>query len=153
MFALVLVVTASQYNDLIISICSPHLLFFWGQISGLCVEQTSEKLELIYKCDPYFLYCSYFTVRLCSCGSKLVLYPLMFFFTCRKMMDSGQIDFYQHDTVCSNTCRSTKFDVLINSTRLPPGTLVQRSPSCLALDPLGGQVPPLTGRFLLATTL
>ncbi|XP_041799241.1 glucocorticoid modulatory element-binding protein 1-like [Chelmon rostratus] len=63
----------------------------------------------------------------------------------RKMMDSGQIDFYQHDTVCSNTCRSTKFDVLINSTRLPPGALVQPSPSCLALDPLGGQVPPLTG--------
>ncbi|XP_029359252.1 glucocorticoid modulatory element-binding protein 1-like isoform X2 [Echeneis naucrates] len=62
----------------------------------------------------------------------------------RKMMDSGQIDFYQHDTLCSNTCRSTKFDVLINSTRLPPGTSVQPSPSCLALDPLGGQVPPLT---------
>ncbi|KAM6967513.1 glucocorticoid modulatory element-binding protein 1-like [Aplochiton taeniatus] len=38
----------------------------------------------------------------------------------RKMMDSGQIDFYQHDTVCTNTCRSTKFDVLINSTRLLP---------------------------------
>lgn len=68
-------------------------------------------------------------------------------------MDSGQIDFYQHDTVCSNTCRSTKFDVLINSTRLPPGTLVQPSPSCLALDPLGGQVPPLTGRFQLAFTV
>ncbi|XP_028435397.1 glucocorticoid modulatory element-binding protein 1 isoform X1 [Perca flavescens] len=63
----------------------------------------------------------------------------------RKMMDSGQIDFYQHDTVCSNTCRSTKFDVLINSTRLPPGTSVQLSPSCLALDLVGGQVPPLTG--------
>ncbi|XP_038567708.1 glucocorticoid modulatory element-binding protein 1-like isoform X1 [Micropterus salmoides] len=66
----------------------------------------------------------------------------------RKMMDSGQIDFYQHETVCSNTCRSTKFDVLINSTRLPPGTLVQPSPSCLAFDPLGGQVPPLAGVVL-----
>ncbi|XP_075965757.1 glucocorticoid modulatory element-binding protein 1-like isoform X2 [Anarhichas minor] len=62
----------------------------------------------------------------------------------RKMMDSSQIDFYQHDTVCSNTCRSTKFDVLINSTRLPPGSSVQPSPSCLALDLVGGQVPPLT---------
>ncbi|CAB1452113.1 unnamed protein product [Pleuronectes platessa] len=61
----------------------------------------------------------------------------------RKMMDSGQIDFYQHASVCSNTCRSTKFDVLINSTRLPPGTLVQPSPS-LALNPPGGQGPPLT---------
>ncbi|XP_048882291.1 glucocorticoid modulatory element-binding protein 1 isoform X2 [Brienomyrus brachyistius] len=38
----------------------------------------------------------------------------------RKMMDSGQIDFYQHDTVCTNTCRSTKFDLLINNTRFPP---------------------------------
>lgn len=60
-------------------------------------------------------------------------------------MDSGQIDFYQHDTVCSNTCRSTKFDVLINSARFPAGTLVQPSLSCLALDHLGKQVPPLTG--------
>uniref|UniRef100_A0A8C9Z719 SAND domain-containing protein n=1 Tax=Sander lucioperca TaxID=283035 RepID=A0A8C9Z719_SANLU len=66
----------------------------------------------------------------------------------RKMMDSGQIDFYQHDTVCSNTCRSTKLDVLINSTRLPPGTSVQLSPSCLALDLVGGQVPPLTDGVL-----
>lgn len=66
----------------------------------------------------------------------------------RKMMDSGQIDFYQHDTVCSNTCRSTKFDVLINSARLPPGTSVQPGPSCLPLDPLGGQVPPLTGEVV-----
>ncbi|XP_062395745.1 glucocorticoid modulatory element-binding protein 1-like, partial [Sardina pilchardus] len=40
----------------------------------------------------------------------------------RKMMDSGQIDFYQHDTVCTNSCRSTKFDLLINSTRLPSMT-------------------------------
>ncbi|KAM7420504.1 hypothetical protein PAMA_014966 [Pampus argenteus] len=66
----------------------------------------------------------------------------------RKMMDSGQIDFYQHDTVCSNTCRSTKFDVLINITRPPPGTSVQPSPSFLALDPPGGQVLPLTGEVV-----
>ncbi|KAG2460929.1 glucocorticoid modulatory element-binding protein 1 [Polypterus senegalus] len=37
----------------------------------------------------------------------------------RKMMDSGQIDFYQHNQVCTNTCRSTKFDLLINNTRFP----------------------------------
>ncbi|CAG00054.1 unnamed protein product, partial [Tetraodon nigroviridis] len=37
----------------------------------------------------------------------------------RKMMDSGQIDFYQHNTVCSNTCRSTKFDVLFGNSRVP----------------------------------
>ncbi|XP_030639056.1 glucocorticoid modulatory element-binding protein 1-like [Chanos chanos] len=41
----------------------------------------------------------------------------------RKMMDSGQIDFYQHDVVCTNSCRSTKFDLLINNTRYPPNAL------------------------------
>ncbi|KAM9806382.1 glucocorticoid modulatory element-binding protein 1-like isoform 4-T6 [Syngnathus typhle] len=66
----------------------------------------------------------------------------------RKMMDSGQIDFYQHDTVCSNTCRSTKFDMLINSSQLPLGTSVQPNPSSLAMESLGGQVPPLTGESL-----
>lgn len=35
-------------------------------------------------------------------------------------MDSGQLDFYQHTTLCSNTCRSTKFDLLINNTLFPP---------------------------------
>ncbi|XP_051991301.1 glucocorticoid modulatory element-binding protein 1 isoform X2 [Xyrauchen texanus] len=38
----------------------------------------------------------------------------------RKMMDSCQLDFYQHSTLCTNTCRSTKFDLLINNTRFPP---------------------------------
>uniref|UniRef100_H3CDV9 Glucocorticoid modulatory element binding protein 1 n=1 Tax=Tetraodon nigroviridis TaxID=99883 RepID=H3CDV9_TETNG len=37
----------------------------------------------------------------------------------RKMMDSGQLDFY-HSSLCTNTCRSTKFDLLINNTRFPP---------------------------------
>ncbi|XP_029938029.1 glucocorticoid modulatory element-binding protein 1 isoform X2 [Salarias fasciatus] len=37
----------------------------------------------------------------------------------RKMMDSGQLDFYQHSTLCTNTCRSTKFDLLISNTRCP----------------------------------
>ncbi|XP_010785719.1 glucocorticoid modulatory element-binding protein 1-like [Notothenia coriiceps] len=36
------------------------------------------------------------------------------------MMDSGQLDFYEHNTLCTNTCRSTKFDLLINNTRFPP---------------------------------
>ncbi|XP_032413791.1 glucocorticoid modulatory element-binding protein 1-like [Xiphophorus hellerii] len=63
----------------------------------------------------------------------------------RKMMDSGQIDFYQHESVCSNTCRSTKLDVLMNSTRPPPGALVQPSLYCLALEPDGGQLPTVTG--------
>ncbi|KAI5087157.1 glucocorticoid modulatory element-binding protein 1 [Silurus meridionalis] len=47
----------------------------------------------------------------------------------RKMMDSGQLDFYQHSTLCSNTCRSTKFDLLINNTRFPPDGSVLGVPS------------------------
>ncbi|XP_051921450.1 glucocorticoid modulatory element-binding protein 1-like [Hippocampus zosterae] len=66
----------------------------------------------------------------------------------RKMMDSGQIDFFQHDTVCSNTCRSTKFDMLINNSQLPLGTSLQANPSSLALESLGGQVPPVTGESM-----
>ncbi|XP_041710002.1 glucocorticoid modulatory element-binding protein 1-like [Coregonus clupeaformis] len=54
----------------------------------------------------------------------------------RKMMDSGQIDFYQHETVCTNTCRSTKFDVLINSTRFLPGSAMQPPPSLLPSEPI-----------------
>ncbi|KAM6958819.1 glucocorticoid modulatory element-binding protein 1 [Aplochiton taeniatus] len=38
----------------------------------------------------------------------------------RKMMDSGQLDFYEHSTLCTNTCRSTKFDLLITNARMPP---------------------------------
>lgn len=29
-------------------------------------------------------------------------------------MDSGELDFYQHAKVCSNTCRSTKIDLVGN---------------------------------------
>ncbi|XP_060721729.1 glucocorticoid modulatory element-binding protein 1 isoform X3 [Tachysurus vachellii] len=48
----------------------------------------------------------------------------------RKMMDSGQLDFYQHSTLCTNTCRSTKFDLLINNTRFPPdGSVLNTSSS------------------------
>lgn len=32
----------------------------------------------------------------------------------RKIMDSGELDFYQHAKVCSNTCRSTKIDLVGN---------------------------------------
>ncbi|XP_058261267.1 glucocorticoid modulatory element-binding protein 1 isoform X2 [Hemibagrus wyckioides] len=47
----------------------------------------------------------------------------------RKMMDSGQLDFYQHSTLCTNTCRSTKFDLLINNTRFPPDSSVLSTPT------------------------
>lgn len=32
--------------------------------------------------------------------------------SCRKIMDSGELDFYQHTKLCSNTCRSTKIDLV-----------------------------------------
>uniref|UniRef100_A0A1A8F2B2 Glucocorticoid modulatory element binding protein 1 n=1 Tax=Nothobranchius korthausae TaxID=1143690 RepID=A0A1A8F2B2_9TELE len=56
----------------------------------------------------------------------------------RKMMDSGQLDFYQHSTLCTNTCRSTKFDLLINNTRFPPdGTGLTTTVSSQAQATLG----------------
>lgn len=56
----------------------------------------------------------------------------------RKMMDSGQLDFYQHSTLCTNTCRSTKFDLLINNTRFPPdGTGLSTPTSSQAQAVLG----------------
>lgn len=79
-------------------------------------------------------------------GLRAFFFFLTRFYPHRKMMDSGQIDFYQHSTVCSNTCRSTKFDVVVGNARVPSGGAVQMNPSCLVLDPLGGQMPPLTGR-------
>ncbi|KAM4691533.1 glucocorticoid modulatory element-binding protein 2 [Rhinophrynus dorsalis] len=36
----------------------------------------------------------------------------------RKIMDSGELDFYQHSKVCSNTCRSTKIDLTGNRVSL-----------------------------------
>ncbi|XP_056154685.1 glucocorticoid modulatory element-binding protein 1-like [Lampris incognitus] len=61
----------------------------------------------------------------------------------RKMMDSGQLDFYQHSTLCTNTCRSTKFDLLINNTKFPTDGSGLTSPTSsqaqVVLDN-GGQV-------------
>lgn len=146
--------------------------FSWGSQQHLLKEQ-----DLI-TCKPAVEWCisRLYHVCTCYCGSIYLQYPflshlfrpfvsgssnsvrilgspLSCLFLHRKMMDSGQIDFYQHDTVCSNTCRSTKFDMLINSTQLPLGTSLQPSPSCQALDPLGGQVPPLSGRVQLSLHL
>ncbi|KAM9776811.1 glucocorticoid modulatory element-binding protein 1 isoform 2-T2 [Syngnathus typhle] len=52
----------------------------------------------------------------------------------RKIMDSGQLDFYQHTTLCTNTCRSTKFDLLINNTRFPPDSTGLSSTSSQAQE-------------------
>ncbi|XP_042562213.1 glucocorticoid modulatory element-binding protein 1 isoform X2 [Clupea harengus] len=54
----------------------------------------------------------------------------------RKMMDSGQLDFYQHSTLCTNTCRSTKFDLLISNTRFPPDSTLLSTPTSASV-PMG----------------
>ncbi|XP_061520188.1 LOW QUALITY PROTEIN: glucocorticoid modulatory element-binding protein 1 [Phycodurus eques] len=58
----------------------------------------------------------------------------------RKIMDSGQLDFYQHTTLCTNTCRSTKFDLLINNTRFPPDNSGLSSASSQAQESFGNKV-------------
>lgn len=74
---------------------------------------------------------------------------------CRKMMDSGQLDFYQHSTLCTNTCRSTKFDLLISNTRFPPDSTLLSTPTSATGErvtrhgsrynpSLNSQYPPLT---------
>uniref|UniRef100_A0A3B3TS85 Glucocorticoid modulatory element binding protein 1 n=1 Tax=Poecilia latipinna TaxID=48699 RepID=A0A3B3TS85_9TELE len=55
----------------------------------------------------------------------------------RKMMDSGQLDFYQHSTLCTNTCRSTKFDLLINNTRFPPDSTGLTTPTSSQAEIMG----------------
>ncbi|XP_076013280.1 glucocorticoid modulatory element-binding protein 1 isoform X2 [Genypterus blacodes] len=59
----------------------------------------------------------------------------------RKMMDSGQLDFYQHSTLCTNTCRSTKFDLLINNTRFPPDGSGLTTPTSSQSQVLGNGGP------------
>ncbi|NP_001088431.1 uncharacterized protein LOC495295 isoform X1 [Xenopus laevis] len=46
----------------------------------------------------------------------------------RKIMDSGELDFYQHATVCSNTCRSTKIDLTGNRLSLCSQTSTEYIP-------------------------
>lgn len=42
--------------------------------------------------------------------SNSVFLNVTFVLFYRKIMDSGELDFYQHSRLCSNTCRSTKID-------------------------------------------
>lgn len=47
-------------------------------------------------------------------------------------MDSGELDFYQHTKVCSNTCRSTKIDLVgtkVSSSSDHAADLVTATPS------------------------
>lgn len=47
-------------------------------------------------------------------------------------MDSGELDFYQHIKVCSNTCRSTKIDLVGTKVSIggdPSAELLPATPS------------------------
>ncbi|XP_074538301.1 glucocorticoid modulatory element-binding protein 2 [Halichoeres trimaculatus] len=54
----------------------------------------------------------------------------------RKIMDSGELDFYQHTKVCSNTCRSTKIDLVGTKVSLSSdhAELVPATPSSADLN-------------------
>ncbi|XP_026187940.1 glucocorticoid modulatory element-binding protein 2 isoform X2 [Mastacembelus armatus] len=64
----------------------------------------------------------------------------------RKIMDSGELDFYQHTKVCSNTCRSTKIDVVGTKVSISsdhPADLVPATPSSADLNG-GASFPEVT---------
>lgn len=66
----------------------------------------------------------------------------------RKIMDSGELDFYQHSKVCSNTCRSTKIDLV--GTKVAIGAadqsaeLVPTTPTSAHLNGAGASFPDVT---------
>lgn len=66
----------------------------------------------------------------------------------RKIMDSGELDFYQHSKVCSNTCRSTKIDLVGTkvsiSTVDQSAELVPTTPSSAHLNGVGASFPDVT---------
>lgn len=62
----------------------------------------------------------------------------------RKIMDSGELDFYQHTKVCSNTCRSTKIDLVGTKVSISsdhPADLVPVTPSSADLNGGGASFP------------
>ncbi|KAK9515791.1 hypothetical protein VZT92_026406 [Zoarces viviparus] len=55
----------------------------------------------------------------------------------RKIMDSSELDFYQHTKVCSNTCRSTKIDLVGTKVSIggdQPAELLPATPSSADLN-------------------
>uniref|UniRef100_A0A3B5L6J9 Glucocorticoid modulatory element binding protein 2 n=1 Tax=Xiphophorus couchianus TaxID=32473 RepID=A0A3B5L6J9_9TELE len=65
----------------------------------------------------------------------------------RKIMDSGELDFYQHSKVCSNTCRSTKIDLVGTKVSVscdPPADLLSASASSADLNGAAISLPDVT---------
>ncbi|XP_042265519.1 glucocorticoid modulatory element-binding protein 2 [Thunnus maccoyii] len=62
----------------------------------------------------------------------------------RKIMDSGELDFYQHTKVCSNTCRSTKIDLVgtkVSISSDQSAELVPATPSSANLNGAAASFP------------
>ncbi|XP_055964076.1 glucocorticoid modulatory element-binding protein 2 [Sorex fumeus] len=62
----------------------------------------------------------------------------------RKIMDSGELDFYQHDKVCSNTCRSTKIDLSGARVSLSSPTSAEYLPLTPATADMNGSPATIT---------
>lgn len=56
------------------------------------------------------------------------------FLSCRKIMDSGELDFYQHSKLCSNTCRSTKIDLVGTRASLSSQASTETTPTPSSAD-------------------
>ncbi|XP_067904323.1 glucocorticoid modulatory element-binding protein 2 isoform X4 [Heterodontus francisci] len=63
----------------------------------------------------------------------------------RKIMDSGELDFYQHSKVCSNTCRSTKIDLSSARSSLSSQQSTEYIPVTPAIADVNGS--PATSRI------
>ncbi|XP_062397877.1 glucocorticoid modulatory element-binding protein 2 [Sardina pilchardus] len=59
----------------------------------------------------------------------------------RKIMDSGELDFYQHSKLCSNTCRSTKIDLVGTRASLSSQTSTELAPHTPNTDVNGSPNP------------
>ncbi|KAG5836132.1 hypothetical protein ANANG_G00251340 [Anguilla anguilla] len=66
----------------------------------------------------------------------------------RKIMDSGELDFYQHTKVCSNTCRSTKIDLVGSRTSFSS----QQSTEYIPVTPSSADVNGSPATFTVETT-
>ncbi|XP_042688396.1 glucocorticoid modulatory element-binding protein 2 isoform X1 [Centrocercus urophasianus] len=62
----------------------------------------------------------------------------------RKIMDSGELDFYQHTKVCSNTCRSTKIDLTGARVSLSSQTSTEYIPLTPASTDVNGSPATIT---------
>lgn len=49
-------------------------------------------------------------------------------------MDSGELDFYQHSKLCSNTCRSTKIDLVGTRASLSGQASTEATPTPSSTD-------------------